>query len=112
MSILETTTVDAISIPYDEDIVVLTIFDHLRWDENEYEHLIFLQDKINSYLRFLESDEVDEFYPAGKGKEKKINVVGKYDLSANAAKFYQKASEIITEAGFSINFTLTDDVIH
>ena len=33
---------------------VLTISDHLDWEE-EGEHLLLLQDKLNHYLEFIES---------------------------------------------------------
>ena len=42
--------------------VVLTISDHLEWD-TENEHLLILQDKINSYLGVIESGALYAKYP-------------------------------------------------
>ena len=63
MSIEGQGSVDAIGIDQ-EGIVVLTISAHLEWDDG---HLFLLQEKINTYLAFLESGEVFETYPDSKG---------------------------------------------
>lgn len=49
MSIDQSETVDIISQAPD-GTVVLTISDHLEWDA-ENEHLLLLQEKLNSYFR-------------------------------------------------------------
>ena len=45
--------------------VVLTIADHLPWDEAN-EHLLILQSKINSYLVFIEGGQLASEYPNAK----------------------------------------------
>ena len=55
MSVENSQVIDAISIN-PQDVVVLTISDHLEWDE-ENEHLLLLQNKINAYLGVIESGE-------------------------------------------------------
>lgn len=63
MSIEDQGSVDAIGIDQ-EGVVVRTLSDHLEWDDG---HLFLLQEKINTYLAFLESGEVFETYPDSKG---------------------------------------------
>ncbi|MEM1113743.1 MAG: DUF6572 domain-containing protein [Pseudomonadota bacterium] len=96
MSIEELKSVNAIGIDQD-DIVVLTISDHLEWND---EHLYLLQEKLNAYLAFLESGEVYEAYPDSKGKAFKINVVCKYEPTPSARKFISQCANFITQAGF------------
>lgn len=43
------------------------ISDHLDWDD-ELEHIHALQEKINAYLRFVESGEILGKYPQAAGK--------------------------------------------
>jgi len=61
MSVEEKNKIDIITTNK-EGILVLTISDHLEWDD-ENEHLLILQDKINSYVDFIESGQMAESYP-------------------------------------------------
>ncbi|WP_044618999.1 DUF6572 domain-containing protein [Gynuella sunshinyii] len=96
MSIEDQDSVDVIAVN-ENGIVVLTILDHLEWDD---EHLYLLQEKINTYLAFIESGEVYETYPNSKGKEFKINVVCKYEPSLTAKEFFSRCATVINQAGF------------
>jgi hypothetical protein len=55
MSVDQTNIVDFISINSSGN-VVLTISDHLEWD-NEGRHIYILQEKLNKYLAFIESEK-------------------------------------------------------
>ena len=57
--------------------VVLTVSDHLEWDERG-EHLLMLQEKLNRYLAFIESSELIEQYPDAVGRPVRIDVCCKY----------------------------------
>jgi len=96
MSIEDQNSVDAIGVD-ENGVVVLTISDHLSWDS---EHLYLLQEKINTYLVFLESGEVYEAYPGSKGKEFKINLVCKYEPTPSVMEFISQCTNIINQAGF------------
>ena len=67
MAVDNTKTIDLIGIDNETGIVILTISDHLDWKETDT-HLVLLQDKINCYLRFIESGEIYETYPEAKNK--------------------------------------------
>jgi hypothetical protein len=83
-----------------------TISDHLPWDKGETGHLVVLQDKLNAYLRFIESGEVFRKLPEAKGRSIIINLVGKYPLSQQAESFLQNAGGAIERAGFRLRFDL------
>ncbi|GAB2915211.1 hypothetical protein GCM10027093_62270 [Paraburkholderia jirisanensis] len=67
MSILDTNVIDVVGIDTPNGIVRSAISDHLGWDEAEHDHLVLLQDKINTYLVYLESGQVYENNPNSKG---------------------------------------------
>ena len=96
MSVEDQSIIDAIGIDQNGQ-VVLTISDHLEWDG---EHLFLLQEKINTYLAFIESGEILESYPGSKGKAIKINVVCKYEPSGEASNFLSQCEAAISKAGF------------
>ena len=96
MSIEDLESVDFIGIDNNEK-VVLTISDHLEWNQ---EHLLLLQEKLNLYLSFIESGEILESYPQAQGKAIKINVVCKHQPTEEALAFMGKAYSVISQAGF------------
>ena len=79
--------------------VVLTISDHLEWDEAN-EHLLQLQEKINRYLAFIEAGELPEKYPASVGKKVRIQVFCKYAPSFDGERLLDRARETVEGAGF------------
>ncbi|MFB2647968.1 DUF6572 domain-containing protein [Shewanella mangrovisoli] len=100
MSIEDQDSIDAIGID-NEGVVVLTISDHLEWDDK---HLLLLQEKINIYLAFLESGEVFESYPDSRGREFKINIMCKYEPTALATRFLSQCTDIINQVGIKFGY--------
>ena len=100
MSIEHTDTVDLIGTDK-TGMVVLTISDHLEWND---EHLLLLQEKLNSYLSFIESGEIFESYPSAKNSNIRIDVVCKYEPTTEGASFLSKCADIITKAGFKFGY--------
>jgi hypothetical protein len=107
MSIEQTDTVDLVSVDQISDDLLLTISDHLAWDQGEGEHLLLLQKKLNAYLRFIESGEVVRKFPEARGRNAVINVVGQFPLSEKAKLFFGKATTAIQAAGFTLKFSLS-----
>lgn len=106
MSITDIGKIDFISIQ-DLNCVVLTISDHLDW-EDEYSHLMLLQDKLNSYLRFIESGEIYDSYPDAKDKKIVIQIVKKYSITAKGEEFIRSAKKNIRDAGFDLISTFLE----
>ena len=106
MSIEQTNTVDFVTVDEKAERVVLTISDHLGWEEDEQTHLLLLQDKLNAYLQFIESGEMVKKFPQVKGRSAVISVVGKFPLSAEAIAFFENAKTAVRDAGFSLEFVL------
>lgn len=108
MAIDKVNTIDLIGIDNKTGDAMLTISDHLDWEDIST-HLHVLQEKINTYLRFIESGEIYESYPKAKGKKIVIEIVGKYELSSEGKDFFEKAKPIIKEAGIDIQFNILKD---
>jgi hypothetical protein len=106
MSILETKVVDICAVPKAEpDKVILVIADHLGWEKaEEGEHLLMLQEKINTYIAFYESGEVFESLPSAEGKAPVIRIIGKYPLSNEAETFIDRATPVLRDAGIELEF--------
>jgi uncharacterized protein DUF6572 len=102
MTIDESGIVDAIGTLLDKGEVVLTIFDHLEWDDPV--HLPALQAKVKRYIAFIESGEVFETYPAANGKRLRIDIVCKHDPSPSGETFLTNAHAAIANAGFSLSW--------
>ncbi len=83
--------------------IVLSISDHLDW-ENTEEHLRLLQEKINTYLRFLDSGEVYEKYPDARGRPIQIEVVLHHPPSLEARSFLAKVKPIVEGSGYGFHF--------
>lgn len=82
-----------------EGNAVLTVSDHLPWDDVN-EHLFGLQEKINAYLRFIESGEIYEKYAVAKGRPVVISVVLKFAAPSEAQWFFTRTTAAIETAGF------------
>lgn len=102
MSILDTNVVDIVGVDPSKGISRLIITDHLEWTDPVGEHLLLLQEKINSYLRFLEGGELQQHYPDSKGCKCEIEIAMKYEPSPEALRFIEKAREIVQGAGFDL----------
>lgn len=70
MSVAEAGVIDMWGIPdWDRSKIELVISDHLGWEpEEEMEHLLMLQEKINAYISFIESGEINTAIPSAAGK--------------------------------------------
>lgn len=109
MSIEDLNKIDFIGIPEnDPDIVSLAISDHLPWGENTNEHLYALQGKINSYIEFIESGQIEENFPKAKGRtKKKIVIYFKDAPPQDVLFFFDKVKHVL--AGINVGLELIVD---
>ena len=106
-TIEETDKIDAIGIDKESPYVILKIFDHLDW-KNEEEHLHLLQEKINSYLTFIESGQIYDDYPDAKDKDIIISISFKHPPTVNAINFLHKGSRVLTKAGYRLEYEVSN----
>ena len=98
--------IDAVSTSRATGEVVLTIADHLPWEET-HEHLVILQDKLNRYLEFIENGQLAEEYTNAKpGVPVRIDIAFKYRPSSKGERFLELARETIHGAGWGFSWSV------
>jgi hypothetical protein len=107
MPLMNLEIVDVISIDLNGN-AVLTVSDDLMWDDDN-EHLMALQNKINAYLSFIESGNLYQDYPNAKGRDIVINIVAKYEPNDNARLFLNATKEILQSAGYGFRFSVLEN---
>lgn len=97
MSIEQANVIDFMSTDPVSGSVTLTATDHLEWGSRE--HLLLIQEKLNSYLAFVESGEILESYPAAEGRLIRIFVICQFEPDEEGARFLSLCGEVIKNAG-------------
>jgi hypothetical protein len=103
MSLDNLEVVDTVGTERDSGAVVLTIFDAWDWND-EREHLLALQAKLNAYFGFVESGQIYEDYPAAAGKALRIDVVSRYPVPDTALSFLEKAATSASQLNITITY--------
>jgi hypothetical protein len=105
LGVENTNVVDAIGLDNVTDEAVLTLIDANEWDGAE--HLIALQDKLNCYLRFIESGELLDAYPNARGREVRIDVIFRSHPDPAGVAFLEKAEAAIRGASLAFSWRVT-----
>jgi len=103
MSVVDTDLIDAMGLEKEAQRVFLSIIDSLVWD-SENVHLYTLQEKINTYLYFIESGELDKALPDGKGFDIVIELILKHMPSDEAISFFDKSTQLLLDKGIIFVF--------
>ena len=109
MSVENINSIDFISIGKISGVLNLTLVDPLDWTD-EGNHLALLQDKINAYLRFIESGEIEQTYPDAIGRKRSINIVARFDPTEAGLKFLDSVRNLIEGAGFAFKYEIRSDL--
>ena len=103
MSVVETDSIDAIGMEKEAKRVFLSIIDSLVWDQ-ENVHLFTLQEKINTYLYFIESGELVKALPGAAGFDVAIEVILRHMPTDEAITFFDKTTQILLDKGIVFVF--------
>jgi hypothetical protein len=106
MTIEQPSVVDFVHVTKTSGVIRLTIVDHLPWDQDEGEHLLLLQTKLNNYLEYIEGGQIRKNVPDANDRNVVINVIGDYALSEQASVFLERAGRAIEDLGFRLVFSL------
>ncbi|MGF6109395.1 DUF6572 domain-containing protein [Pseudomonas frederiksbergensis] len=104
MSITDARIIDFWAIPKEKPQILLVITDHLEWGNKaeEGEHLLLLQEKINTYIAFIESGEIYTEIPGALGKSPTIRLIAKYELPEQAEYFIARVTEVLEGVGIGL----------
>ena len=101
MSVIEKDKIDGMGKSKESNELLLLITDHLDW-ENEHVHLIILQNKINSYLEFIESKQYVVTYPQDIFDGYVIEIHFQDGMSENCFKFLEVVANQVEELNVKI----------
>ena len=106
MAIDNTNVIDGAGIDKERKEICLLLTDHLAWKGNdslrEYDHLMLLQEKINAYISYLETEQYKEQYPKEEINRAVIKIHFKYDITDNCEKFLNAVQNQIGQYGIKI----------
>ncbi len=106
MSVINIDKVDGIAIAPDKKGIKLLISDHLDWDE-EYQHLIILQEKINAYIQFCENEQYREVYKDIDFQYGIFEIHFLHEPTGKAMQFLQTVQKQVRELGITIECCLS-----
>ena len=107
MSVTDMNKIDAIGKSKTNDELDLLITDHLDW-ENEYEHLVILQDKINIYLGYIESKQFFVTHPNESVDGYVIEIVFKNGITERCFKFLETIGNQLKQYKIRIRIEVYD----
>ena len=99
MSVTEHNIVDSIAV--DGSRLILLISDHLSWDE-EYDHLLELQAKLNAYILFCEREQYRNVYPDAQIRSATIEIHFLYEPTSTAIEFLSQVQLQLCADGITI----------
>ena len=104
MSIAETDKIDIIATRPDSSIVKLVITDHLGWKDFEA-HAHLLQDKVNTYLEFVESGQLGQTRTPRIPDSPDVHIVLvlQHPPTMEAEEFFIRVREFLAGAGMKFD---------
>jgi hypothetical protein len=106
MTIEEPKKIDIIGLSKDGKRLSLIIADHLAWDDpaDTPRHLNLLQDKLNLYYAFLESDKILESYPQLPELQVRIEVSFQHKPDDKATEFLEHVTTEVEKDGMEFKY--------
>lgn len=107
MSVLESNKVDGAALTDNKKGLVLLISDHLKW-EDEYSHLVKLQEKINSYISFCENKEYSKLFNNATIEYACIEIHFQNEPTPKAVEFLNAVQDQIGKLGIRIRAVMPE----
>jgi len=96
-------TIDEISIDKETNLVYLRIFDDMDWAD-EHKHLYTLQCRINTYLKFAETQEVTDAYPDVRNGQFVICIEFSNEPTPQAKEFISQVRAFVYDYGYQLTY--------
>jgi hypothetical protein len=97
-------SVDVIGIDRQSGCVRMAIVDGVDWSDVT-RHLHLVQEKLNAYIRFIESGQLLSAYPDARGRPISIEWRHRYPLPQDARDFLARAEPALIALGVEITTT-------
>lgn len=93
MAVTDQNIIDGIAFDEENEALILEIYDHLNFEGKfEFDHLVILQDKLNTYLWYVNSNQYEEVYPNKSFKKFIINIHFKFNITENCQKYIEQSN--------------------
>jgi hypothetical protein len=103
MSVTEKDIIDTIAFEKDRVTLILEIYDHLPFEGKfEYDHISLLQDKLNTYMWYIDSEQYRDTYPDHNFESIVINFRFLHNPTENCVKFITLTNKQLSSANVKI----------
>lgn len=109
MAIDNTEVIDAVA--YEGDKLILQLYDHWEFnDEIEKDHMFLLQDKLNSYIWYVDSEQYKDTYPDVNLSFFEIQIKFKYQPPDFCLSYIQHVNDKLHKANINIVYEFMGEV--
>lgn len=109
MAVDNPNVVDGMAFDKERNALVMLLTDSFKWVGGvgedilpEYNHLLMLQEKLNSYISFIEEKQYISNFPEAEVEMSVIEIHFMYDITENCKKFLQTVQQQISELKIKI----------
>jgi hypothetical protein len=104
MTVENLDSVDGMGISKADGKAVLTIADHLDWSD-EQRHSKLLEKKIDAYLGFINSGQLQEALPVAKACAVRVEIIYQYEPNEAGSSFLRAAKRQLQDAGVELTYS-------
>lgn len=104
LSVSDPNKIDAVAAGEDE--LVLLISDHLRWDSYQTAHLSMLQDKLNTYIRYIDSKSYKEQFPDKSFTKFRIQIDFLHEYDGGFVKMLNLAMTELNKRQITVTYSV------
>ncbi len=102
MTIESTSQIDILTVRESLGQIQLTISDHLPWEQSD--KLLLIQQKVNHYLAFIESGEMESQHPKSATLTPVLKLISLYPPQSTDLEFLKQVQAIIEDAGYGFGW--------
>ena len=107
MSVLEKETIDGMALDQNGKVLRLLITDHIDWND-EYRHLVALQEKINAYIGFCEDRQYRQVYKDAPIESAVFEIHFRFEPTKKGWTFLEQVQRQINEMGIMLECHITE----
>lgn len=99
------------SVAYEEDFLLLQLYDHLDFEgEFEKDHMMMLQDKLNTYIWYIDSKQYRETNPGKEFNNYIIKILFVFEPSVLCKDFIIHVNKRLSNTKIKIEYIAGSDV--
>jgi len=105
---MDTHIIDLVAFDEIHKVVNLIILDDQNW-ETPKEHIDMIQEKILSYVAFIENGTFKKKYPSVSDLDTIIKVVFEHKPTEEGIKFIEQVKTVLEDTGYQLEFINYED---